>query len=711
MSAAIIKKTWQGLAVGLTSAAVALAFWGLGAMDRFEAKTWDWRVTALARPGAFTERIKLVFIDQQSLDWVNNAMALRWPWPREVYRPILEFCRRQGAKAVAFDLLFTEPSSYGVEDDLSFGAAIAETAGFVNTIFLGHEHGIAAGWPEYLPARMRIAGLNEWLVLPGRASLIISKAIFPVPQVATNAALLGNVEAEPDPDAIFRRMPLFAVFDGRPVPTLGLAAGLAATNLPLSIAADFLRVGAQTVPIDRSGKTVLRFRGPSGTHARFSAAAVIQSELNLQAGETPPITDTNLFKNCYVFFGCNAPGLLDLRPTPVGHIYSGVEIHATLLDNLLSGDFMRDAPFGLTIAMALVLGALWGVLTLAARNPRETVAAFLIALPLPAVLCVLAYQRGVWLPFILPETTTALALVGAVLVNYATEGRQKRFIRGAFRQYLSEHVIEQLVQNPDRLQLGGEQRELSIFFSDLQGFTGISEGLNPQELTGLLNEYLTAMTDIIQEEGGTVDKYEGDAIIAFWNAPLPQPDHARRAVHAALRCQQKLAEMRPALRAKTGKDLFMRIGINTGPVVVGNMGSRNRFNYTILGDAANLASRLEGINKQFGTYTMISETTRAAMGTCFKVRELSRVAVVGRKTPVRVFEPFNLQDASAPNTDLSAFAEALHSFYQGHFAEALAVFQKIQADDPPAAAYARKCRDLLEHPPADWQGVWVMTEK
>ena len=314
------------------------------------------------------------------------------------------------------------------------------------------------------------------------------------------------------------------------------------------------------------------------------------------------------------------------------------------------------------------------------------------------------------------------ALVGAVLVNYATEGKQKRFIRGAFKQYLSEDVIEQLTRHPERLTLGGEQRTLSIFFSDLQGFTSISEGLNPQELTALLNNYLTAMTDIIQAEGGTVDKYEGDAIIAFWNAPLAQEDHAMRAVRAGLRCQEKLAEMRPALRDRIGKDLFMRIGLHTGPVVVGNMGSHNRFNYTILGDAANLASRLEGINKQFGTYTMISETMRAAISSEFAVREISRVAVVGRKTAVRVFEPMYQEEFAARQHDLDLFAQGLAAYYAGRFKEALKHFEPLETKDPPAAAYVRKCRDLLTQsafvgalragkPLAAWDGVWVMTEK
>ncbi|MCG2658712.1 MAG: adenylate/guanylate cyclase domain-containing protein, partial [Kiritimatiellae bacterium] len=635
------------------------------------------------------------------------------PWPREVYRPILEFCRRQGAKAVAFDMLYTEPSSYGVDDDRTFGAAIAQTTGFVNTIFLGRETGQTTIWPTNIPASpIKIRNLQAWLAAGNHNRLVMPRATFPIPEVATNATLLGNVEARPDPDAIFRRMPLFAMFDQQIVPTLGLAAYLtAATNESLSLESCWLNIGSRRIPLDRRGKTILNFRGPSKTHQRFSAAAVIQSELKIQAGEIPPITDTNAFKDCYVLVGCNAPGLLDLRPAPVSRIYTGVEIHATVLDNLLAGDFIRDTPWPATVALTLLLGVFWGMATLYCRNARDTAVAFMVALPIPAILCVAAYTKGFWLPFLVLEAATAFALVSAVLVNYATEGRQKRFIRGAFKQYLSEDVIEQIVQHPERLQLGGEQRTLSILFSDLQGFTTISEGLNPQELTALLNEYLTAMTDIIQDEGGTVDKYEGDAIIAFWNAPLAQDDHVVRAVRAALRCQTALAEMRPAIHARIGKDLRMRIGLNTGPVVVGNMGSRNRFNYTILGDAANLASRLEGINKQFGTYTMISETTRAVMGQAFAAREISRVAVVGRKTPVRVFEPMRPETWAAHADDFARFAKGLSAFYQGQFTEAIAHFEPLRAKDPPAAAYWRKCQALRADPSAAWDGVWVMTEK
>lgn len=710
----MVRKAIYGFLIGLVSGIVALILWSAGALDRFEARTWDWRVQSLAKPSKFTGNIRLIFIDQASLDWVKKEMAYGWLWPRSLYQPILDYCQRQGAKAVAFDLVLTEPSSYGVEDDQTFAAAISSAPPFVAAMFLGHETGSETVWPTNITApRLKVSGLDGWLAnLKRNKGILLPKASFPIPELAANAALLGNVSARPDPDALFRRVKPFAVFDGFPVPSLGVAAWLAATpNQSVAFSKDAVLIGRHKVALDRTGAAILNFRGPSGTHKRISAAAVIQSELKLQAGEKPPAEDMPSLKDCYVFVGCSAPGLLDLRPVPVARVYTGVELHATTLDNLLAGDFMRDWPRVFTAAIIIGLAVLWGMIAVLGRSARDNVIALSIALPLPVVICVFAYLRGWWMPFMAPETATVFALISAIIFNYATEGRQKRFIRGAFKQYLNEDVIEQLVKHPERLTLGGEQRNLSIFFSDLQGFTSISEGLTPQQLTSLLNDYLTAMTDIIQEEGGTVDKYEGDAIIAFWNAPLAQQDHAERAVRAALRCQAQLATMRPELRQRTGKDLFMRVGLNTGAVVVGNMGSHNRFNYTILGDAANLASRLEGVNKQFGTYTIISETTYNAMDQAFAARELGKVAVVGRKAAVRIFEPMTREEWDLRRSGLEQFSGGLNEFYAGRFAEASARFEKIQAEDKASAAYVLKCRRLMEAPPQMWDGVWVVGEK
>jgi len=334
---------------------------------------------------------------------------------------------------------------------------------------------------------------------------------------------------------------------------------------------------------------------------------------------------------------------------------------------------------------------------------------YLSFLLLPLLAALAGYGAGFWLPLVVQEVAVAATLLAGGVIHYTAEGRQKLFIKNAFKQYLSPAVIEELIRHPERLTLGGERRTLSIFFSDLAGFTGMSERLEPEHLTLLLNEYLSAMTDIILASGGTIDKYEGDAIIAFWNAPLPLPDHAGRAVQAALRCQERLAELRPDFKARFGCDLFMRIGINTGPVVVGNLGSSQRFDYSILGDNANVAARLEGVNKEFDTQILISEPCCRQLPVGMTVREIARVGVVGRKEPITVFEPFAPGDTRRTLQD--RFAAALALYYQGEIARAREAFQDMGADDVVAGRYAARCREMLANPPLAWDGVWRMNAK
>ena len=520
-----------------------------------------------------------------------------------------------------------------------------------------------AGEPAF-----KVLGLDQWISATGGSEVVFSRGSFPIPEISASAGILGDVHLNPDRDNVYRRAALFHVFDGRVMPSLALGSFLfAKPEAPLKISTGSFYIGEQRIPIDNRGNAILNFRGPAGTHKAYSAASVIQSELRIQKGETPSIADPDPFRDAYVFFGFSAPGLFDLRPTPVSGIYPGVEISATMLDNLLANDFIRPAPVAVVIGITLLMSLLAGMATSSVSGIVKSVMVYIFFIAAPVILCLMAYRNGFWLPLVVQETGVALMLVSAGLIYYTTEGRQKMFIKNAFKQYLSPAVIEELIQHPEHLKLGGERRMLSIFFSDLEGFTGISEKLDPEGLTAMLNEYLSAMTDIIQEEGGTVDKYEGDAIIAFWNAPLEQADHARRCVRTALRCQTRLAEMGPIFRERLGKELKMRIGMNSGPAIVGNLGSHTRFDYTMIGDAVNLASRLEGINKQFGMYTIISQSTKELMDDAFPVRELAKIVVVGRREPVIVYEPL-LPDA-----------------VEG--------------------------RQVIEQPLEEWQGVWVMTTK
>ncbi len=705
------------MATALVAGLAIALLWTAGGLELWEAKTWDWRVRVMAQPGPATEDIALILVDQNSLDWASQVNNWPWPWPREVIGAIVNHCQRQGAKALALDILFTEPSRYGVGDDQALGAAIQGFSRVCGAVFLGQKSGAHSQWPAGIdPPDFAVAGLEAWLAQGDGSGLSSERAAFPIPELGQNTRMLCNVGLQPDPDGVYRRIPPFALFEGHPVPSLGLGAYLIGKDISQAeIGPNQLHLGGLSLPLSDCGDLLLCYRGKAGTIPSYSAASVLQAEIRHLSGEADP-EKPSPFKDKYLFLGYSAPGLYDLRPAPVGGVYPGVEIHATFLDNLLSGDFIRMAPLWLDLMVIFGIALASAASVAFFHSTRAIIALCGLCLALPLPLSLWAYEKGFWLQLLAPQGAGGIAVLLGLAVNYATEGRQKRFIKQAFGQYLSPAVIENLIQQPDQLQLGGVERELSIFFSDIQGFTAISEGLNPPQLTAFLNHYLTEMTDIITEEGGTVDKYEGDAIIAFWNAPLDLPDHATHCVRAALRCQKRLAQMQTELGRHTGgKPVRMRIGINTGPAVVGNFGSQTKFDYTMIGDAVNLAARLEGINKVFGTYTLISHASFVqCKDQCkdrFPARPLGAIQVVGKAAAVRVYEPMTASEYAEKQARFEIFENGLKLFTQGAFARAEAVFDRIADADPAAAAYMEKCRELIQSPPESWEGHWVMTRK
>jgi adenylate cyclase len=718
------KKLVEGSLIGVLAAFAALVMWHAGILDRLELDTWDWREQVFASPSRATCAIKLILLDQQSLDWGQKENHLSWPWPREVYAPIIDFCTRHGARAIIFDVIYSEPSAYGVADDQALASAISGAPLFVASMCLHTEKNFSTDWPAHFPDRflLDIANLKDSIGSPSEGKFTRNSATFPIEEVALNSTVLANVMDDPDIDGVFRRANLFRVFNGKPVPSIGFAAFTtqcvsharerSSRSLPQecsgSIEADRLRILDANIPIDHEGRLILRFRGPSGVFKFYSADEVIQSEINSKAGLKETI-DGESFKDCYVFFGFSAPGLVDLKPTPLSSHSPGLEIHATLLDNLLAGDFLRDTPPAAVVLSVLLLALLASIsMLLFVQGFWHCVLWTALLAPLPVVIGFGAYPLGFWQPIVIPESALLAALGGSIVLNYSKEVRKKTFIKKAFKHYLSPEVIELILENPSHLKLGGERKELSILFSDIEGFSTISEKLDPESLTRLLNTVLSDMTDIILDEGGTLDKYEGDAIIAFWNAPIDQPDHAERACRAALRCQQKMRDRQEEYRKMAGSPLRMRIGIHTGDVVVGNMGSARRFDYTVIGDAANLASRLEGANKLLGTGIIVSSQTWTKTSGQFAGRLLGVIQVVGRGTPVRVFEPTGLQ-TNADERD-ERFDQALSCCLGKKWHEALDLFDNLP-EDPVSQVYAKRCRELIEHPGRDWDGIWRLDQK
>jgi adenylate cyclase len=712
-----LKQIGAGLAIVAASWLAAYGVGSVNGFERLEHLTWSWRARTLAEPRVATDEIKLILVDQSSLDWAADTMGLSWPWPREVYAAIIQFCQRGRARALGFDVLFTEPSAYGVEDDLRLADAMASDLPIATAAFLSEGIGQSTQWP----ADLARSGWPLHAESDVPAAYMVSRATFPVSSIAQAASVVADTRGFPDSDGVLRRARLFSGFDGQLMASLGLATYQASREQPrvappegVQIEADALTIGRRRIPVDSEGCAVLRYRGPSGTYERFTAAQVIQSELRIQQGERPALSPV-VFSGRYVLLGFTAPGLLDVRSTPISPVMAGVEVQATLLDNFLMNDFVRPVPtrffYGaLGVWLLVVVGS-----TLFLRRLWLLLAVSALSLAVPVLIGFGLYRYAIWWPIAEPWAATALALCGVVLFNYATEGRQKAFLKKAFRQYLSPAVIDQLVQHPGQLRLGGERRTLTIFFSDVAGFTSLSEQLEPEPLTALLNDYLSEMSAILLDEGGTLDKYEGDAIMAFWNAPLDQSDHARRALQAVVRCQQKLDACQSRWRQIAGEPLRMRIGVHTGEVIVGNMGSRARFDYSVLGDAANLASRLEGANKVFGTRNLISEATwqAAGGGEAMTGREIGELLVVGRQTPVRVFEVLpsadEQSDTGAPDRSPD-LAPGLALCRAQQWAEAGQWFAE-HAQDGAAAAYAKRCAEVLTAPESSWDGVWRLESK
>jgi adenylate cyclase len=682
-----------------------------GALEPYSLKTLDLLFRIVPLPPASPD-VVLITVAQPDLDFFKER-GITWPWPRQIYAPILDFCRRAKARAVIMDILFTEPSSYGAEDDDRFAHAIEEAGNVVLPFFLSRNEGSPNATD---PAILRKAAIPvQGKPPPGLPEY--RSILMPIPPLAMASRTLGNVESRPDRDGIYRRVPLAVPYGETWLPLLSFAAfhHLESPG-PYRLEEGAWVQGAHRIPLDARGHVVLRFRGPSGSHRSFSAANVIQSE-NLCRQGLSPIYPPEALAGKWVLVGLTAPGLLDLKASPVDAVYPGVEIHATLLDNLLQRDFLRLFPQAVVWAWTLMLAC--GMVTVVLYSPRlsTTLGALALLLLVHHGAVLFAFRAGQWGDPVLPGVALALSFTLAASYSYATEGRQKKSIRRAFAQYMSETVITDLLQHPEKLKLGGEKRRVTLFFSDLAGFTTFSEKLTPEELVRLLNDYLSIMTEIIMEEGGTVDKFEGDAIMAFWGAPLDQEDQAMRACRAALRQQAAMAQMNRTFRSRDLPTLKARMGIHTGDAIVGNLGSQRRFDYTVIGDTVNLASRLEGLNKFYGTSILATEITVAECGDGVEFREVDRVAVKGREAPVAVFEVAALKgeisEAKAAARD--GFAQGLERYREGRFSEAAACFSAALErlpEDGPSRVFLERCRRFEAHPPEDsWDAVFRPDQK
>ncbi|HUQ08002.1 MAG TPA: adenylate/guanylate cyclase domain-containing protein [Kofleriaceae bacterium] len=536
----------------------------------------------------------------------------------------------------------------------------------------------------------------------------------------------GNVYQDGEADGIFRRHTPLIRHGDRMYPSLALAAYLVGhPDSTAKIEGRELVLGSRRLELDAEGKIGIRYHG-RGTYQHIPAYDILQS-LALLDENKPPVIPFEQLKDKYVIVSATGQSLRDVRNTPVHRTMLGAEIQATMLDNLLTGHSVRrtrpitDAvvSFFLCVAVAIGVVAMWMAIRRAGFALLTTSAVAAVALFGYWLIASYVYGRsGLWIAVATPGLGVVGSTFAVLLVTSASERRQRRFVQGALGMYTSPALVKELIENPQHLTLEwGQKREMTVYFSDIAGFTTISEGLTPEKLVALLNDYLTNMTDLVLEHGGVVDKYIGDAVMAFWGAPIPNEAHAVSGIKCAIAMRKRCEEMRPKWKEEYGVDVTARAGLSSGHVVVGNMGSKHKLNYTVMGDMVNLASRLEGANKAYGTYLMISETCHAQVKDLVVARELDYLAVKGKERPVTVYEVIGLDgDVEASWTGrIEAFHAALVRYRARDFAGALAAFESIlrgAPDDGPSKAYVERCTYFLEEPPGeDWDGVWHMKEK
>ena len=698
----------------------------LSILERLELASLDYRFAHRHLNPLDSTNVVIVEISESSF----RSVPERFPWPRSYYARLLRNLRSAGARVVAIDLIFDEPDNHGVQNDSSLRAAIVET-------------GIAV-----------LAGKREQdnpLYVQTSAGLTYGNIFYTVDSA------LGFVNIRPDADGVYRSYNIaFSVdtsADGEVlVPTFGFAAlnkylGLPPQTVPTPQGSSFSYAGRSIPSYDRSS-VLVNYYGPSGTFRHINCQDVLDDtsfvtseeaglgeQINTFSDPDYGYLNDGTFRNKIVLVGVTVPEYKDLFPVAVGrgkqrgdNLMYGVELHANLIENVLRNDFLRQQPLAAEILMVIGLTfvAFFGTSQIREWKTRKTflteLLAAAVAIGLLTVVALTAMTVFQWWGFILSVTPATLAVtfgyVGSTTYNFIAERRQRILIKSMFSTYVHPQLVEELVNDPTKLVLGGRREELTVLFSDLEGFTAISQDLEPEQVVALLNEYFNIMSDIVIRNRGTLDKYVGDAIMAFWGAPIPQANHAVLACHTALQMKEALATLNREWLIKGKPHLNMRIGLHTGPMVVGNMGATGKFAYTVMGDSVNLASRLEGANKVYRTNILVSEQTYEIVKDSIFGRKLDQIAVQGRAVPVTIYELLQTREGVLDQALAQAvrlYEEGLTSYLERRFIDAARAFNEaleVHPDDVPSRLFLTRAEEYAAAPPpVNWDGVYVLKSK
>lgn len=757
----------QMVGLALLATGVAAACWFLEWLwlPNMERQLYDSALTTFTRRHGLSENITVVAIDQSTLDLVraNRTYARNfgnYPWTRSLWARVAEELSASGARAVLFDAVMDEPDT-DPSADQAFATALRDTG---LPLYLGvSSHPSAAALPQVKPVQRLPAPaqapagdapvpeapsgefeeVGEDEAPPATDPLLAAQALaFPVrtegrplPRLESEPARgmlqhhqlvppiapllsevdgFGLVEVEPDPDGSMRRT-RFAYTDGTN----------AYVTLPVALAADLfgaqelafsgrtMRLGSRELVVNPDGSAEIDYGGTLHERYRVIPLIAVLDAWALRHEGKPTGLSPDLFRGKVVVIGGTALGVGDTKTTPFGASVPGVSKQVAVLDNLLTGRFITQAPLWVSLLFSLSLALASTVVLMTLRRPELELAWLLLLTPV--VFAVMGYTLAfgrVHLLTAMPTVAGLLASLGAVASNHLFANREAAFIRQAFSRYMEPRLIEQMIEENQLPRLDGEAREITAFFSDIRGFSTFSERFrdDPRELVRVLNMYLTRVSSSLINEGGCLDKYIGDAVVCLFGAPVHQEDHAVRACRGALRVKAEVEQLREEFRQQGLPDVYTRIGLNSAKLFVGNFGSDQLFDYTAIGDGMNLAARLEGANKAYGSLIMIGPSTYARARHAIEVRELDNVRVAGKTEAVTVYELLALKGQLSARTreTVACYHEALALYRKAYFAEAVTVLETRLAQDPedgPTAALLERCRKYELSPPRPFDGV------
>jgi adenylate cyclase len=635
----IVKKSRLGIIIGLsiTTFTIVSMLLKLSPLETLEEKLLDYRfkVRGAIKP---PDTVLIAAIDEKSIDRLG-----RWPWSRDKIARLVEKLNSAGAEIIVFDVIFSESE----KNDKLLGSAINSAGNVILPIVFDFERDSAMPENDLLLSSAFTSIENHEMF--NKYNPIMSKRVLiPVPEIIQNVMGLGHINMFPDSDGTLRWESLIIGYKGYLYPSITLQAAAFYLGIPhekiVVKAAEGIQLGRRFIPTDRWGRMLINYYGTNQSFKHISISDIIEGNI-----------EPDDLQGKIVLIGATAVGIYDLRVTPFSPAMPGVEKHANVISSILQNRFLMRSPQSINLIVLLLSGCLLSVLLPKFRAAGgSTITIVLLLIILASGYYMFAY-KGLWMNVTYPSINILLIFISVTSYNYAVEEKRARKIRAMFSSYVTEKIVNELIKNPEMAKLGGERREVTVLFSDVRGFTSFSERHSPEEVVAILNEYLGEMTDIVFKWEGTLDKFIGDAILAFWGAPMKQENHAELAVKCALNMIGRLKELQQKWQSEGKPVLDCGIGINTGEVLVGNIGAEGKkMDYTVIGDHVNLGSRVEGLTRKYNVHILITEFTLnkikdlISSGKLWRteVTGLEKVVVKGKEQPVAIYEVKGLEQGA-----------------------------------------------------------------